>query len=93
MPRPRKDVESGLLSKGFQKCDGDHLYFIYYDLSGKKTPVKTKTSHSGKDLDDNLLSMMAHQVRLTKKQFLDLIDCPLSRIDYDGILANIGGKR
>jgi hypothetical protein len=87
MTRARKDVESGLRAKGFQKSDGDHHYFIYYDLCGKKTPVKTKTSHSGRDLDDSLLGMMARQVRLSKRQFLDLLDCPLSRQDYDLIVG------
>ena len=34
-----------------------------------------------------LLGMMARQVRLTKKQFLDLLDCPLSRQEYDRIVG------
>ncbi len=87
MSRARKDVESGLLAKGFQQADSHHHYFIYHDLAGKKTPVKTKTSHAGKDLDDNLLALMARQIRLTKKQFLDLVDCPLTRDAYDLIVS------
>jgi len=91
MPRARKDVETGLLAKGFQQREGDHAYYIYYDLQGKKSTAKTKTSHSGKDLDDSLLALMSRQTKLTKKQFLDLVDCPLSRDDYEKILRQNGG--
>ncbi len=91
MSRARKDVEAGLLAKGFQCREGDHSYFIYYDTAGKKTIAKTKTSHSGKDLDDSLLALMAKQIKLTKKQFLELVDCPLSREAYQQILTKNGG--
>ena len=91
MPRAKKDVESGLLAKGFQQSDSHHHYFVYHDLAGKKTPVKTKTSHGGKDLDDSLLGLMARQVRLSKKQFVDLIDCPLTRQAYNRIVAARNG--
>jgi hypothetical protein len=91
MSRARKDVESGLLAKGFQKRDGDHTYFIYHDTDGKKSTAKTKTSHSGKDLDDSLLALMSKQAKLTKKQFLDLVDCPLSRAEYETLLRQNGG--
>jgi len=33
---------------------------------------------------------MARQVSLTKKQFLDLVDCPLSREDYEKLLKAAG---
>ena len=91
MTRARKDVETSLLAKGFQQRESDHAYFIYYDTSGKKSTAKTKTSHSGKDLDDGLLALMSRQTKLTKKQFLDLVDCPLSRTEYENILRQNGG--
>lgn len=88
MPRPKSKVESGLLKKGFQESEGDHHYFIYFTQDGKKTGVKTKTSHTKKmkDIPDNLLGQMAKQCYLAKQQFLDLIDCPLTQEDYEKIL-------
>ena len=92
MPRDKRDVENGLLAKGFQQRDGDHNYFIYHSIEGKKSMAKTKTSLGrGFDIDDNLLSQMAKQCGVTKQNFLKLIDCPLQRSDYE-VLIKLSGK-
>jgi hypothetical protein len=92
MPRQKAKVESALLSKGFQETQNDHHYFIYFTKDGKKTTAKTKTSHTKKmkDIPDNLLGQMAKQCHLTKTQFLDLVDCPLSQDRYETILQDKG---
>ncbi|MFN0078572.1 MAG: hypothetical protein ACKVY0_19100 [Prosthecobacter sp.] len=93
MPRDKTDVEGGLTRKGFQpiKPGADHNYFIYQSMAGQKARASTKTSHGkGFDIDDNLLSQMARQCGLTKKQFLGLLDCPLSREDYEKLLKQNG---
>jgi hypothetical protein len=92
MPRQKTKVESALLSKGFQKSENDHHYFVYFTQDGKKTTAKTKTSHTKKmkDIPDNLLSQMAKQCHLKKADFLNLIDCPLSQEQYEIILQKEG---
>lgn len=91
MPKDKRDVDAGLLNKGFQPQPGDHNYFVYVALDGKKTVAKTKTSHGrGFDIGDSLLGMMARQCALTRAQFLKLIECPLSRKDYEDILRQAG---
>ena len=90
MPKSRKDVESALKSKGFQKTEGDHHFFIYFTKKGKKTLAKTKTSHSMRDISDDLLSQMARQCKLTKSQFLELVDCPMNRDKFEEALSKIG---
>ncbi|MDO8545630.1 MAG: hypothetical protein Q7S40_34740 [Opitutaceae bacterium] len=93
MPRDKSDVESGLCRKGFEpaKPGADHRYYIYRTHAGQKSRARTHTSHGkGFDIDDHLLAQMARQCGLTKKQFLDLLDCPLSREDYERILAAAG---
>ena len=91
MPREKKDVESGLESKGFIRRCGDHNYYVYYGSDGKKSMAKTKTSHgAGKTLGDKLIGRMSKQCFLNKKQFENLIDCPLSRDDYEKILIEKG---
>lgn len=89
MTRARKDVESGLLCKGFRLDHRHHRYFIYFTLAGKKTPVKTYTSRGSKHktLSDDLLASMARQCRLNKAQFLQLVDCPLSQEGYEGLVG------
>lgn len=92
MPRNKQEVEKSLLRKGFLSKDGDHNFFIYHSLQGKKTTIRTKTSHSPKtkDLTDILLGLMAKQCGLTKVDFLDLVDCPMTRDRYEEKLVAAG---
>ncbi len=90
MPRKQADVEKSLLNKGFQAGGGDHNYFFYHSKIGKKTIVRTKTSHGGREIDDNLLAQMAKQCKLSNKDFGLLVECPLSRDDYEAKLVAVG---
>ncbi len=90
MPRKQDEVEKSLLNKGFQAGGGDHNYFLYYSRAGKKTIVRTKTSHGSKEIGDNLLAQMAKQCRLSNKDFGLLVECPLSRDDYEAKLITAG---
>lgn len=90
MPRKQADVEKSLLNKGFLSGGGDHNYFLYHSKAGKKTIVRTKTSHGAREIDDNLLAQMAKQCKLTNKDFGLLIDCPLSRDQYESKLIAVG---
>jgi len=86
----KRAVEAALLNKGFQKDERDHHYFIYYTLDGKKTPVKTRTSHGStkyKTLGPHLLSQMARQCGLKKQDFSELVECPMSRETYESRLG------
>lgn len=86
--RPKQDVEMALSQKGFTLRETNHNYFIYYTMEGKKTAIKTKTSfgRKPKNIVGDLLAQMAKQCRLTTSQFLELVDCPLSRESYEEIL-------
>jgi hypothetical protein len=92
LPRNRKAVEASLRAKGFAKVEGDHHYFVYLTKDGRKTRARTKTSHSPKvkEIADNMLGQMARQCLLTRPDFLKLIDCPMSRDDYEGKLTDQG---
>jgi len=92
MPRDKAKVESSLKSKGFKKEEKDHHYFIYYTTEGKKTAIKTKTSHSKKvkDISDNILTQMAKQCHLDRPSFLELIDCTLDQNQYESYLKEKG---
>jgi len=52
--------------------------------------LSTLYSHSNYDCDDALLGLMAKQLRLTKQQFLDLVDCSLDQEGYVKILKEQG---
>ena len=85
MPKRKDEIEKGLLRKGFVRKEGDHHFFNYHNLQGQKTAIFTKTSHTPKmrEIPDNLLSLMAKQCSLSKEDFLRLVDCPLSREQYE----------
>ena len=89
MQRDKRQVEAALEAKGFNRTEGDHCYFYYCTLEGKKTTARTKTSHTPKmkSIGDDLLGKMARQCHLTKPQFLNLVDCPLNRQGYEELLA------
>ncbi|HRP61922.1 MAG TPA: hypothetical protein PK400_01365 [Phycisphaerales bacterium] len=89
MPKPAKDVAFGLQAKGFECREGDHKFFHFLN-DGKKTIIFTKISHGEKEIHDGLLATMARQVRLTKKQFNDLVDCPLDLDEYKELLRKSG---
>ena len=90
MPRKQDEVEKSLLNKGFRAGGGDHNYFFYYSKAGRKTIVRTKTSHGSKEISDNLLAQMAKQCRLSNKDFGLLVECPLSRDDFEAKLIAAG---
>ena len=87
----QKDVESDLLKKGFVLEEKHHRYFTYHRAAdSKKTSIFTKTSHGARDIDDSLLGLMAKQCKLSRSDFVDLVQCPLSRENYEVKLAAQG---
>lgn len=92
MPREKRKIEDALTGKGFERKEGDHHFFVYVTTQGKKSSVRTKTSHTPKmkEINDGLLIQMAKQCHLNKQEFLNLVDCPLSRESYEGLLLERG---
>lgn len=87
MQRDKRKVEQALLKKGFEQDETHHHIFLYRNENGQLSSIRTRTSHSGKELDHYLLGGMARQCHLNKNQFLDLVDCPLSRSDYENAVT------
>jgi hypothetical protein len=83
--RKTRRIHKSLSTKGFNTSNNDHIWYILY-VDGKKTSIRTKISHGKKEYDDSLLGKMAGQLRLSKNDLLELIDCPLSYEKYCDIL-------
>lgn len=81
--RKTREIERALMRKGFKRADKHHRYFTLH-INGKKTSIRTKLSHGKSEYGEPLLNQMAKQLKLDKRQFFDLLDCPLS---YDGYVA------
>jgi hypothetical protein len=92
MSRDKRKVEDALTGKGFERKEGDHHFFIYMTTQGRKTSIRTKTSHTPKmkEIGDGILTQMAKQCHLNKQEFLSLVDCPLSREGYEALLVQRG---
>lgn len=89
MQKDRADIVAALKAKGFgiDSKGRDHDYFFLI-IGGKKTQIFTKISRgsSYKTIGDNLLGAMSRQLKLTKREFLMLVECPLSAVQYRELL-------
>ena len=87
--RSARDIDKALRKKGFRReMDGKHIHYFFPGANGGKSGIFTSISHGmgSTTIGDTLLGLMTRQLHLTKKQFLDLIDCPISEEDYRTIL-------
>lgn len=88
-----KKVGRNLMNKGFVKSPGDHQYLEFWH-NGKYV-LQTFCSHNDQDINDFLIAKMKKQCFLSKEDFLDLANCPLSEEQYvqklvdSGVLINV----
>jgi predicted RNA binding protein YcfA (HicA-like mRNA interferase family) len=87
MPKDAREVMGALESKGFKRRKGRDVFLHLY-VDGRKTPIFTKVSHGGKEIHDRLLAAMARQLHLTRRQFDDLVNCPLTSEDLVRLLRD-----
>ncbi len=92
MPMAIRTLRSGLEAKGFVRKNKSHKVMSYVTEGGVRTSVITHYSHgaSGNDVHDGVISAMARQCQLSTQQFKDLIDCDLSREEYERLLFEGG---
>lgn len=86
--RSKAAIESGLRNKGFRQLNTHHRFFVYYTVAGKKSNLRTRTSHGAKDIGRHLISQMAKQCGLNTADFLKLVDCPMSQTDYEAKVSS-----
>jgi hypothetical protein len=86
-----KKTYQNLKKKGFVDSKTksiDHKYLELYHEG--KYVTHTKISHNSGDLDNYLIKQMSFQCKLSKNEFIDLANCPLSKLDYMAILHKRG---
>lgn len=90
MLRDKQDIEAAPTGKGFTRREGDPHDFVYMTLQGQNSRAHTKPSHTPKrkEISDGLLGQMAKPFGLTKPEFLDQVDCSLSREAFETLLGN-----
>lgn len=82
----RNKALKNLQKKGFtiSPKSRDHVYLELYHNG--KFVTYTKVSHNNDDLRDRLIKEMSIQCKLDKQQFIDLVNCPLSKTEYLKVL-------
>lgn len=83
---PKKTYRN-LKKKGF--CDAknksdDHKYLELFH--NNKLVLYTKLSHGNEDIRNPLIRKMSFQCQLSKSEFIDLANCPLTKEKYFEIL-------
>ncbi len=80
-----RDADRALTGKlGFEKVETHHhVYRLWLD---GKLAVRTYISHGERELSSFHVSQMAKQMRLQASEFVDAVDCPLSREEYYRLL-------
>lgn len=89
---PRRNIESGLLRKGFRKENSDHRLFRFY-VDDKKTGISTFISHGSRhrEYGDDLLSKVKRELCMPNKKYLvDFIACPITKERYTENLVSTG---
>ncbi len=90
--RKTREIKTALQRKGFVQSNSDHKVFRLH-VQGKITAIRTHLSHGSNEYNDNLLALVARQLKLRRSQLDDLIDCPLSAEDYIAQLLKNGDIR
>lgn len=92
MTLDKKKTYKNLKKKGFidsANKSNDHKYLELFHEG--KLILYTKLSHGSRnDLGDFLIKQMSSQCKLSKTQFADLVNCPLSQDEYFEILEKGG---
>lgn len=84
-----KDIGAALIKKGFQVRQSKHTIYILY-VNQKKTRIFTFISHGISEYGDIPLSKMKKQLYLSREEFENLIECPLSEEKLVEIYSNKG---
>lgn len=88
--RKRRIIIQNLKSKGFiEERDRDHIVLKFFN-DGVYAGIRTKLSHGSKsaEIDEELISRMAKQCKVTKKQFVGLVECTVSQADYLAMVSD-----
>lgn len=80
-----RQVEKALATKlDFERRDSHHrIYRLYLD---GQLVARTFISHGQRELTSYHIGQMAKQMRLSRREFLDAVECPLDREAYHTLI-------
>ena len=84
-PEPKRPEVPVFDSLAGMERDESH-HHVFRKTMAVVTTVVTRSSHSGREIDDGLARMMANQLRLQLGGFWQLVDCPLDEPSSTGLV-------
>ncbi len=80
-----RQADKALINKlGFERHDSHHrIYRLYLD---DQLVARTFISHGQRELTSYHIGQMAKQMRLSRREFLDAVKCPLDRETYHTLI-------
>jgi hypothetical protein len=86
MPRKHRAIRSGLSAKGFEVEENrKHIHFVYVDIEGRTYhgALNVEPCSGRRRCKRQPFGQMAKQVGLKRAEFLEVVDCPMSREEFD----------
>ena len=84
-----RTVRRGLTSKGFDEVNRGDIFY-HFVVNGKKSGIHTMMSHGETYCGTKYLTTMARQLGLKRDELVQLVECPLSRDEYEKLLRGRG---
>jgi len=84
-----KTVRRGLTSKGFDEVNRGDIFY-HFIVNGKKSGMRAMMSHGETYCGTKYLTTMARQLGLKRDELVQLVECPLSRDQYEKLLRERG---
>jgi hypothetical protein len=81
-----------LLQKGFVQ-DESHHTMLRLAVNGRKTRIHTWFSHGRRKADDWLISQIAREMRLSRRELLAFLECAIGGEQYAQLMVERGHVR
>ena len=78
-----------MTSKGFDEVNRGDIFY-HFIVNGKKSGIHTMMSYGETSCGTKYLTTMARRLGLKRHELVSLVECPLSRDEYEKLLHERG---
>ena len=84
---------NALVNKGFERVEAKHHTLFRLVAGGSRTSIRTRISHGQRKVDDSLLSAIARELHLSKRDLPRFIQCEIGHEQYVELMKERGHVR
>lgn len=81
---------NALANKGFTVEESKHHTMFWLVVGGRRRAIRTQISHGQRKVDDWLLSEIAKDLHLPKRDLLQFIGCKITEQGYVDLMMRLG---